>query len=479
MLVTERQERIAAEYEVPAPGARPALVTLSLAMLMASLGTSVATVALPTIANSFETSFEAVQWVVLAYLLVTTALSVVAGRLGDLIGRRRLMVAGIALFTLASAASAAAPNLAMVIGARAMQGLGAAFMMALALSFAGEAAPGGRTGSAMGLLGTMSAVGTALGPSLGGALVGAFGWRAIFLVNLPLGIAAFLLARRALPPDPAAAVSSASLDIRRTLLLALTLVAYALAMTTAGSNPGMVTTSLILTAGFAGSLFARAESRSASPLIDPTLVRLPALQSALAMSALVTTVVMATLVVGPFFLTHALGLDPASVGLVLTAGPVAAALTGIPAGAIVDRYGARRTATIGLMMIGAGSVLMAAMSDRPDVAEYIARIVLITAGHGLFQAANNTAVMTSVQSGSSGAVAGMLNLARNLGLIIGASVMGTIFTLASTAVAVRAGHPEAAMTGMRATFAVATLLVLLSLAIRFLNTSKQSRSLRP
>jgi len=181
--------------------ARWAMASLSLSMLLSSLGTSIANVALPTLTQSFEASFQAVQWVVLAYLLAITSTIVGVGRLGDVIGRRRLLLVGIAVFTVASVLCSAAPDLGWLIAARALQGIGAAIMMALTMALVGEAIPKERTGSAMGLLGTMSAVGTALGPTLGGVLIAVGGWQAIFLIKLPLGVAALLLALRALPAD--------------------------------------------------------------------------------------------------------------------------------------------------------------------------------------------------------------------------------------------------------------------------------------
>ncbi|MEU2630025.1 MFS transporter, partial [Kitasatospora sp. NPDC007106] len=155
----------------PAPSsARWALAALSLSMLLPSLGISIANVALPTLSVAFSAPFAAVQWVVLAFLLATTTTIVGAGRLGDLVGRRRLLLGGIVLFTVASLLCGAAPTLWLLIAARAAQGLGAAVMMALTMAFVGGTVPKERTGRAMGLLGTMSAVGTALGPSLGGLL---------------------------------------------------------------------------------------------------------------------------------------------------------------------------------------------------------------------------------------------------------------------------------------------------------------------
>jgi MFS family permease len=166
--------------------ARWILASLSFSMLLSSIGTSIANVSLPTLAQAFEASFQQVQWVVLAYLVAITTVIVSVGRLGDMTGRRRLLLIGIVLFTLASLLCGVSPSLKFLIVARAAQGLGAAIMMTLTMAFVGETVPKATIGKAMGLLGTMSAIGTALGPSLGGLLIAAFGWRAIFLINLPL-----------------------------------------------------------------------------------------------------------------------------------------------------------------------------------------------------------------------------------------------------------------------------------------------------
>ncbi|MBM3540125.1 MAG: MFS transporter, partial [Alphaproteobacteria bacterium] len=221
------QAETAAEPREPARSTRWALAGLSLSVLLSSLGISAANVALPTLAETFDASFQEVQWVVLAYLLSVTTLIVSAGRLGEIAGRRRLLLVGIALFTAASVLCAGAPTLILLIAARAAQGLGASIMMALTLAFVGETVSKEKTGRAMGLLGTMSAIGTALGPSLGGVLIAGAGWQAIFLVNVPLGVLAFLLAYRTLPADRLAAKTDrGSLDTLGTMLLAATLAAY-------------------------------------------------------------------------------------------------------------------------------------------------------------------------------------------------------------------------------------------------------------
>lgn len=450
--------------DMAAPSVRWALAGLSLSMLLASLGTSIANVGLPTLAAAFDASFQQVQWVVLAYLLAITTLIVTVGRLGDLFGRRRLLVAGIVLFTAASALCAAAPTLWLLIAARAAQGLGAATMLALTLAFVGETVPKDRTGSAMGLLGTTSAIGTALGPSLGGMLIAALDWRSIFLVNVPLGVVALVLAHRFLPADRSSPVASrAGFDHVGTVLLALTLAAYALATTLGRGRFGALNSALLLAAAVGAGLFVLAERRARSPLVSLALFRDPALNASLVKSALVSTVMMATLVVGPFYLSRALGLDAASVGLALSVGPIAAALAGVPAGRLVDRVGAPRMAILGLIGMAVGATLLTALPGSAGIPGYIGPIVVITVGYALFQTANNTAVMTDVSADQRGVISGLLNLSRNLGLITGASVMGAVFAFASATTDITGARPDAVATGMRITFSVAAALIVVAL----------------
>ena len=448
------------------PSVRWALTSLSLSMLLSSLGTSIANVGLPTLAQAFSASFQQVQWIVLAYLLAITTLIVSVGRLGDITGRRRLLRIGIFLFTAASVLCGVAPTLWLLIAARALQGLGAAVMMALAMAFVSETVPKAKTGSAMGLLGTMSAIGTALGPSLGGVLISGLSWRAIFLVNVPLGILTYFLAYRTLPADRRGPKTErAAFDTVGTLLLALTLAAYALAMTIGRGNFGPLNMALLMAAAFGVGLFVLAEARAASPLIRLAMFRDPVLSASLAMSALVSTVMMATLVVGPFYLSRALALNAALVGIVMSIGPITSMLIGVPAGRNVDRLGMPFMVIVGLIEMAVGLIALVVLPAMFGIVGYIAAIVLLSPGYQMFQAANNTAVMMNVHPDQRGVISGLLNLSRNLGLITGASVMGAVFALGSATTDITIARPEAVATGMRITFAAAAIVIVVALAI--------------
>jgi MFS family permease len=388
-----------------------------------------------------------------------------AGRLGDVMGRRRLMLLGIGLFTAGSLLCGVSPWLGGLIAARAVQGVGAAIMMALTMAFASVAVPKDKTGSVMGLLGTMSAIGTALGPTLGGALISGFGWPSIFLINLPLGAVVFGLAWRHLPRDPMhAAQAGARFDATGSVLLALGIAAYALAMTS-GGGLGATTLALLTVAAIAAGMFVRVQAKSASPLIRLTLFREPILSAGVATNALVSTVMMTTLVVGPFYLAGALSLDAARVGLVMSCGPAVAALAGVPAGRSVDRYGAQRVMLAGLVAMTLGATLLPLAPLTFGAAGYVAPLVVITSGYALFQAANSSAIMASAGADQRGAVSGLLNLSRNLGFITGASLMGAVFAWASGAGDVRIAPPAALAAGMRGTYALAAVLLVLAVAV--------------
>nr|WP_082708767.1 MFS transporter [Marinobacterium profundum] len=445
---------------------RWALASLALSMLLASLGVSIANIALPTLVEVFSASFQQVQWVIIGYLLAITVMIVSVGRLGDILGHRRVLLAGISLFTLASIMCGTASTLGLLILARALQGLGAAILMALTLALVREITPKDRTGSAMGLLGTMSAIGTALGPSLGGLLLAGPGWRAIFLILVPLGMLNILLAYRYLPASGRkGGAERKGFDTVGTLLLGLTLATYALAVTAGGGDFNSLNLALLLAATLVASLFVLAQTRVASPLIPMAALRNVVLSTSLALNVLVANVMMATLVVGPFYLSRALGLSDLIVGIVMSMGPIISALSGVPAGHLVDRLGAPFMAIAGLVAMAAGAFGLSALPAIFGVAGYLAAMAILTPGYQLFQAANNTAVMLEVSADQRGVISGLLSLSRNIGLITGAAVMGALFAFASMTTDITTASAQAIAGGMQVTFAVAGLLMVVALGI--------------
>jgi MFS family permease len=383
-------------------------ITLALAMLLAALGTSIANIALPTLAEAFSAPFAQVQMVVVAYLATLTVCVVIAGRLGDRLGLKPMLVAGLAVFALASLLCAIAPSLLLLVGARALQGVGAAFLMTLAMALMRQTASEARVGRAMGLLGTVSALGTALGPSLGGLLIPLTGWRGIFWVQAPLAALALILAITRLPAAP----------VRE-----------------------------------------RAPAISLRAVINRNLV------PNLLVNIIVAAVMMTTLVVGPFYLGLGLGLPATQVGFVMAIGPVISIFSGVPSGRLVDAWGSNRMLATGLVLLATGAFLLAFLPNAIGIAGYVLSIIVLTPGYQLFQAANNTAALADIAKARRGTVSGLLGLSRNIGLIAGASAMGAVFAFgAGTEEFIRA-TPLAIASGMRLTFLLAAAMMLAAIAV--------------
>ncbi|MEP0278578.1 MAG: MFS transporter, partial [Nitratireductor sp.] len=292
------------------------------------------------------------------------------------------------------------------IAARALQGVGAAFLMSLTLALMRETAQETRIGQAMGLLGTVSALGTAIGPSLGGMILSATDWRGIFLVQVPLALLTLILAFVSLPRD-------AGKDRMR--------------------PAGMRT------------------------------VMTPGLASSLVVNALVAAVMMTTLVVGPFYLGLGLGLKQAMVGLVMAAGPLISVFSGVPSGRAVDAWGAQRVLAAGLSMLAGGAFLLSVLPEMFGIAGYVLAMVVLTPGYQLFQAANNTAVLAGTPNNQRGTASGLLSLSRNIGLVAGASAMGAVFAFGVGTADLASASRTAIASGMRLTFILATLLMVATL----------------
>jgi len=393
---------------VPDKGQSAITVTLALSMLLASLGTSIANIALPALAEAFAAPFSQVQAVVVAYLAALTVSVVIAGRLGDSHGLKPMLMTGLGVFLGASLLCAVAPNLWLLIGARAIQGIGAAFLMTLSMALMRQTASEARVGRAMGLLGTVSALGTALGPSLGGLLIPAMGWRGIFWVQVPLSAIAFILAFAILPAEPREATAP---------------------------PPNL------------WSVLNRD--------VAPTLL----------VNLLVAAVMMTTLVVGPFYLGLGLGLKETLVGFVMAIGPAISIFSGVPSGRLVDACGSRRVLAIGLALLAAGAFLLALLPNVIGVAGYMVSIIVLTPGYQLFQAANNTAALAGVPKDRRGTVSGLLSLSRNIGLIAGASAMGAVFAFGVGTEDFAHAASTAIAAGMRLTFLLAGGMLIVAIGI--------------
>ena len=390
-------------------------ITLGLSMLLASLGPSIANIALPTLAEVFLLPFIQVQAVVIGYLISLTITVVIAGRLGDRYGCKSMLIVGLLIFSLASLLCSVAPSLWILVAARSFQGIGAAFLMTLAMALTRQTVSKSQLGRAMGMLGTISASGTALGPVLGGFLLVVSGWQSIFGLQFILAGIAIILARVLLPND----------YIKKQI-------------------PALT-------------------SLQIDQNITPNLM----------VNSLVAAVMMTTLVIGPFYLSLGLNLDQIQVGLIMGIGPVVAILSGIPSGRLVDRWGSRYIVITGLIFLIFGSTMLAILPKLMGISGYIMPIIILTSGYQLFQAANNTMTLADVPKARQGMVSGLLSLSRNMGLIIGASVMGAIFSFGVGTNQLTQATALAIIDGMQLTFICAGALMVVGLLISCVSFRRQ------
>ncbi|ADB39780.1 MFS transporter [Spirosoma linguale] len=447
------------------------LVVISLCVLLASVGTSIANIALPVLERSFYATFESVQWVTIAYLLASTVSVTIAGKLADRYGHRRVLLAGILLFTIASFLSALASTMSVLILLRAGQGMGAAVLMTSGITLIKKNNAILKTGSAMGLIGTMSAIGTALGPSVGGLLLTIWGWPAIFLFLSLLGTLVFFLVITYIHKDNLTSKSRQPIDGLSVAALTLSITAYALSMTLGKKGVDWLNILLILVSLFSGGLFVYHQTRSNNPLLPVKTFKNRVVSRSLVANFVVSSIMMTTLVVGPFLLTIGLGLDEFNAGLVMSVGPVISILTGIPAGKLVDTQGPDRILKIGLLSLLMGTLALALLPAAWGLVGYLLGISLLTPGYQFFLAGNNTAVMSQASSHQEGMIAGILNLSRNLGLITGSSVMGALFSVSVAVQPIREAKHAELFFGVRITFGVGVLLLVLVGITSWINSS--------
>jgi MFS family permease len=449
-----------------------AMLALALATLIAALGVSIATVLLPTLTRGYDASVSQVQWVVLAYLMSMTVAIVSAGRLGDSLGHRQVLLGGLVIFVAGSFACAAAPTLAWLVLARAVQGLGGAILFALPMSIARDMVGTAQLGTSMGVIATMSAFGTALGPTVGGALLSWGDWRLAFYVLAGAGFVTFVVAAASLGSSEMRKRDGArEMDLPGTLLLMIAVGAYALA--TSGGAVGLPVGPLVLIpcAALAALLFVVVETRVASPLVPIDLVCDRKTGIGFVMNLVVGTIMMSTLVVGPFFLAFALGLNEALVGLVMAVGPAVASLAGIPAGRLTDRLGANRVILIGLAQIAVGLLCLAFLPRYFGVGGYVAALFTLTPAFQLFLAANNTTILLDAPAEQRGRLSGLLGLSRNLGLMTGASLMPTLFVAILGTGDVAHASGERIAYAFSLTFAAAAGVTILTLGLAVFSQS--------
>lgn len=448
-----------------------------LGTFMSTLDAGIVNTALPTVGLEFGSGLPQVQWVVAGYFLVISCLLLLFGRMGDMYGRRRLYPIGFFLFAAASALCGAAPNLWALIAARLGQGVGAAILMANSPGIIMSAFPGAKRGRALGMVGLTVALGSLAGPGLGGLIIQGFGWRSVFYLSVPIGLAGLFLSRRFLPRQER--LHDETLDLAGAALFAVGMVGLLLAVTRGhdwGWTSAPVLTGLcVALAAFSG--FLAWERRCPHPMLDLSLFRIWPFLSGNMVAFLAFVSMFSNAILLPFYLHGQLGLEPYETGLALSSLPLAMAVAAPLSGYLSERVNFATLTSLGLGVMSCGLAAFAFLdSDSPLWRVYLGQVVL-GLGVGAFMSPNNNSVLSSAPQDKVGLVGGVLALVRNVGMVTGIAVAITIFEGSQLRALGVGATPDAAfMSGFRTALgtgsALAAVAACLSLCRRRLFAHK-------
>ncbi|HSB71129.1 MAG TPA: MFS transporter [Candidatus Methylomirabilis sp.] len=405
-----------------------ALVSVAFGAFMAPLDSSIVNTVLPIVAQDFRADILLIEWVVLAYLLTLSSLLLIGGRLGDLIGDRRLYVSGFALFTVSSALCGASTGVATLIAARVLQAIGGAMLIAIGPAILTRAFPASQRGRALGIQASVVYVGLAVGPGLGGLIASTLGWRWVFFINLPIGVVAIGVALSVLRTG-GGRPASGPFDFVGAATYMLTLFAFVLALSrgTAWGWGSLVVVSAGTVSMAAGTTFLWVEWHSPHPFFDIRLFR-HRLFAAATLSALSNYMASnTTAFLTPFFLIRGHQMTPAHAGSLIMAMPIVMAAVAPASGWLSDRIGSRVPTVAGMTCLAAGMWLLAHLGPGTGDRQVVLCLGLAGLGVGLFTSPNNSAIMGAVPQTSQGLASGLVATARTLGMILGVALSGSLF----------------------------------------------------
>lgn len=418
------------------------VATVCIGAFIGQLDASVINLVLPALEETFHTSLSNVQWVAIAYLLVLTGLLTPLGHLADDLGRKALYTIGFLIFIIGSGLCGIAPDLELLVGARALQGLGAAMLQANSVAIITGAVPRGQLGRAIGVQGTAQAVGLAVGPAVGGVLIAWLGWRWVFLINLPIGLLGALLARLILPRTTKSGRVH-GLNLRGAVLLPLSVAALLLAFTFSRLVTVFLPAAVVLLA-----LFIRTEQRASEPLLSREVLAAPGLAVGIVAALLSYVVLFGGLLAVPLLLERVFLQPPDRAGLMLTIVPVALAIVAQAGGLLEDRVGPRLPTVGGMSAAALGlAVIWLAAGHQPDW--LLPGLVLFGLGLGLFIPANNASVMAAAPGERLGVTGGLINMMRGLGASFGVALVSVVLALGAGSAPTQSIQPAQVMAGLR------------------------------
>ncbi|WP_202729977.1 MFS transporter [Achromobacter xylosoxidans] len=459
-----------------------ALIVLCLGVLMIVLDTTIVNVALPSIREDLNFTETSLVWVVNAYMLTFGGFLLLGGRLGDLLGHRRMFLAGLVLFTVASLACGLARGQGLLIAARAAQGLGGAVVSAVSLSLIMNLfTEAGERARAMGVYGFVCAGGGSLGVLLGGLLTSKLSWHWIFLVNIPIGVAVYALCLRLLPAARGAA-GGGRLDVAGALTVtaSLMLAVYAVVNGNEAGWTSAQSLGLLGAAALLMALFLAIEARVAEPLMPLALFRLRNVATANVVGVLWAAGMFAWFFVSALYMQLVLGYDAMQVGLAfLPANLIMAAFSLGLSAKLVMRFGIRGPLATGLLMAALGLALFArAPVDGHFAADVLPGMLLLGLGAGIAFNPMLLAAMSDVEPSQSGLASGVINTAFMMGGALGLAVLASLAAARTAALAGAGAAPVAALAGgYRMTFLAGAVIAAVAAALAAALVRSRNREL--
>jgi len=405
------------------------LITAAVTTMMATMDASITTIAFPVLTRVFKTDISVVMWVSVAFVLVSTSSMLIIGKIGDMMGRKRIFLVGITVFTLGLLACALADSIGQLIFFRTLQAVGAAMTISCGAAMVTEAFPAHEVGKGLGSLGVSASLGFIAGPVIGGPLLDFLDWRSIFYIRIPLGLAAFFMAILFLEKDRPKQ-EKLNLDLRGTLTSTAGIFLFVFGVSQL-KDCGLASFRVLPLAGMGIALivvFILLERRAQNPIVDPALFKDRVFSSASGALFLHFVAAPSYMLIVPFYLMLGLQMRASEAGLLMASTSVTTMVFGPVSGWLSDRFGRVRFAALGAAAASLSFVSMLGFDLQSSVGIIVPVFVLLGVGAGTFQPANNSIIMGAVSRAHLGTASALIATQRQVGVAVGMAVIGTLFS---------------------------------------------------
>lgn len=447
------------------------LAVLVMQPFMACLDSSIVNVALPIIQKNLGSNMAGTEWIISSYLIVISATILIFGRLGDMNSKSSIFIKGILIFVLGSLLCGMSPSLNILIFSRVIQAIGASMLMATNQGIITDVFPPNERGKALGISGSFVALGSILGPALGGFIVTYFTWHYIFLINIPIGIVSYIFAKKYLPIRVSNTKEEMDKPGAIMFFLSTILIFTSILL---GQHLGFSSIYVVLglLLGFVIlSLFLIFEAKTKNPMLHLDLFKKPIFSVSLICAFISFTAINTINVIQPFYLNDILSYSPGKISIIMTAYPIVLFVVAPLSGSLSDKIGSKLLTLVGLFLTGVSLILLASLNGESKELIIFLMLSLLGFANGLFQSPNTNLIMSSVSKTKLGIAGGTNALIRNLGLAFGVSASTSILYAKMSDIAgfrvlgAIPGKPEIFISGMRFVYILVAILCFIGFII--------------